>query len=74
MPKTWTVIGFWDDDEIRVAGVVEGAHTVYGGDDITEEGPWARVFEAETYEEAQAMAERIRWINGEAVDPSAVNV
>ena len=36
--KTWTVIGFWMEDEPVSTGVVEGSVTVYGGSDELDDG------------------------------------
>jgi hypothetical protein len=36
--KTWTVIGFWVEDEPVSTGVVEGNVTVYGGSDELNDG------------------------------------
>src|ERR1700691_4558359 len=36
--KTWTVIGFWYEDEPVSTGVVEGNVTVYGGSDELNDG------------------------------------
>lgn len=37
----WTVIGFWDEDEPVVVGIVAGRHDVVGGEGVSEQGPWA---------------------------------
>lgn len=39
--ESFTVIGFWDEDEPVVTGVVLGQHPVVGGDDVSDQGPWA---------------------------------
>jgi hypothetical protein len=36
--KTWTVIGFWVEDEPVSTGVVEGNVTVHGGSDELDDG------------------------------------
>jgi hypothetical protein len=58
--KTWTVIGFWYNDEPLVDGVIEGSHRVYGGDvdDVEElQGGWGyNDIEAETWSEAARIA------------------
>jgi hypothetical protein len=59
--KTWTVIGFWYNDEPVVTGVVEGGHPVYGGNtgelgDTSFQGEWATSVKAESAEEAETLA------------------
>ncbi len=59
--KTWTVIGFWLNDEPYSAGVVAGSHAVYGGNDLDDtgegfQGAWATSVEAASAEEAEDMA------------------
>lgn len=43
-PRTYTVVGFWRDDEVEICGIIKGEHDVFGGDSVTEEGPWAGHF------------------------------
>ena len=44
--QEWTVIGYWDNDERIVAGVVKGNHDVAGGDSAGDGGPWAHTVTA----------------------------
>jgi hypothetical protein len=61
--KTWTVIGFWMEDDPVAVGTVEGDHPVYGGDDVNDSGlvdgargPWAVAVEAEDDDIAEKKA------------------
>jgi hypothetical protein len=63
--KTWTVIGFWVEDEPVSTGVVEGNVTVYGGSDELNDGSdlvdgakglWAMPAVAATPLEAEELA------------------
>ena len=50
MATTWTVVGYWDDAGHKiVVGVIAGAVDVYGGDEVSEGGPFADQVEATTW-------------------------
>lgn len=54
----WTVIGYWDDSDVRrVVGVVEGEVEVTGGDHASEGGPFAVVVDASNSDMAEQMVE-----------------
>lgn len=55
---TWTVIGFWDDDDPFPVGVVAGEHDVLGGNRAVKEfnGPWAVCVDANTPADAELKA------------------
>lgn len=56
MATTYTVIGYYaDDDSIQITGVIEGDHEVAGGDDEYCQ-PWATVVEATDVYTAEALA------------------
>jgi hypothetical protein len=63
--RTWSVIGFWFNDEPVPVGVVEGDHQVYGGDALSagydspvdgSQGPWAVSVTAPDAETAEELA------------------
>lgn len=55
---TFTVIGFWRNDQRHVIGVVDGEHEVRGGTDPGEEGLFAEHVEAESWEAAEEQVHR----------------
>jgi hypothetical protein len=56
MTNTYTVIGYYaEDDSVQVTGVIEGDHDVTGGDDEYCQ-PWATVVEADHVLAAEAAA------------------
>jgi hypothetical protein len=58
MTTTWTVVGYWDDAGHKiVVGVIAGACDVYGGEEVSEGGPFADQVQAPTWEAAQKLAE-----------------
>ncbi|WP_024816947.1 hypothetical protein [Arthrobacter sp. 31Y] len=54
--ESFTVIGFWDEDEPVVTGVITGQHSVEGGDGVSEQGPWALWVDAVDAEAAATFA------------------
>ena len=59
-PQPFTVIGFWDDSDTAIpVGVVKGAVDVYGGNGVSEGGPWARDVIAVHADEAEALAVKL---------------
>lgn len=56
MSETWTVIGFWHDDEPLAAGAIRGEHPVDGDLDYEDHQPWATSVEADSADEAMAAA------------------
>lgn len=66
MSRQFTVIGYWNEADLRiVTGVIEGEHEVTGGDSCTEGGPFAvLISNAVDAESAEAMVSR----TGEEVD------
>lgn len=57
-PPLFTVVGYWDDDDKRhVTGVLAGEHSLTGGDDASEGGPFAVLVNAENEQEAEALVE-----------------
>jgi hypothetical protein len=69
MSKPFTVIGYWDGNRPVSVGVVEGEHAVHAGHGYTEEGDWATSVEADTPEDAEALAvQEMRESNEEDID------
>lgn len=59
MSRQFTVIGYWNEADLRiVTGVIEGWHQVTGGDDCTEGGPFAVLVRAEDAAAAEDMVNR----------------
>jgi hypothetical protein len=56
MSKPFTVIGYWRGDRPVSVGVIEGEHQVHAGHGYTKEGDWATSVEADTPEDAEALA------------------
>lgn len=58
----YTAIGFWGDDDlcggditVQLVGIVPGEHhDVFGGDGVTEGGPWADVFQVPAGQDPEA--------------------
>jgi hypothetical protein len=68
MSKPFTVIGYWDGDRPVSVGVIEGEHGVHAGHGYTEEGDWVTSVEADTPEEAEALAVEMGESNEEDLD------
>ena len=56
MSETWTVIGFWHDDEPLAAGAIRGEHPVDGDLGYEDHQPWATSVKADSADEAMAAA------------------
>lgn len=61
----YTIVGFWDNDEVTVTGVILGDHAVHGGDACGDGGPFA---EATQGRDADA-AERAFYASQDADNP-----
>ena len=68
-PETWTVIGFWHDDEPCAMGAILGDHPVDG--DLGYDGyqPWATSVEADNAEDAMLAA--VTAMQGSACTPES---
>lgn len=56
---TWTAVGFWDNDELRLVGIVPGDHQASAGEDISIGGPWTDSVRAPNKEAAALAAYRL---------------
>lgn len=60
MIETYTVIGYWSDQDDPVSvGVIEGQHEVFGGQMSTEGGDWALSVQSWDPHDAEVVARNL---------------